>query len=303
MKLKNKILVNSSIHPKLRFFYIPYSIRDKLYNYHASKKPKFHKHINLKTNPKLSNLVNEGNTIYDKLEGSIVNKTLIDIDKLPSQLGQNGKTSYKHEDLLKKGILLDYVFSTDLLSLIEAFFGCAPKIQYLAAWTISEGIETNEMFFHPDRHGHKFVKFFVYLNDVNENDGHHEMIPFSQQSNFKSYIKKVPLDVRRAMLEKSKKGWYKKIKLKNELFTSNSNVQIKKIFGESGTCFLEDTSCFHRGTQVLPNFNKRTIFQILFTPWDNEKDIVKKIEMPDWVGKFRDRPEVMYAINHLFSEK
>ena len=303
MKLKNKILVNSSLHPKLRFLNIPYSIRNKLYNYHASKKPKFFNGDYSDNNHKLFELVNEGNTIYDQIDKNIINQALLDINKLPLQLSQNGKTFYKHEDLFRKGIMSDYIFNKDLLSLIETFFGCAPKIQYFAAWSVTEGIETNEMFFHPDRHGHKFLKFFVYLNDVRENDGHHEMLPCSQQSNFKNYIKGLPNDLKKAMLEKSKKGWYKKIKLDTNLIIKEKKIKIKKIFGNSGTCFLEDTSCFHRGTKVLPSFNKRTIFQVLFTPWDNEKDLINKVEMPTWVEKFQNRPEVLYAINHLCSKK
>ena len=102
------------------------------------------------------------------------------------------------------------------------------------------------------------------------------------------------------MREKSKKGWYKKIKLNNELFENNQHITIKKIFGEKGTSFLEDTSCFHRGTKVMPNHQERIIFQVLFTPWNNEKDITMKIKKPEWLEKFKDRSEVNYALKDLF---
>jgi hypothetical protein len=299
MLLRNKILLNASFHPKLRFIHIPFSVREKIYEYYRKKYRQFNKLELNKTNDKiLSNLKIEGTSPFKVIDKDIVEDAVKKIDTLKPKISLNGKIYFKHEDLFSAGILNDVYLDIDLLQIIEKYFGCAPKIQYLAAWKVKEGVETNEMYFHPDRHGHKFIKFFIYLTDVDENDGHHEMIPMSQQSRFEEFIKNVPIDQRKPIVEKSRKGWFKKIKLENSLF-EKSNLSIKKIFGKKGTSFLEDTSCFHRGTQVLPNCNERIIFQILFTPWDNQKDKVVKIPQPNWVKNYQKRPEVKYALKNI----
>ena len=299
MHIINRILVNNSIHPKLRFIRFPQKIRNLIYNYYSVNFPNFFNLPLSSTEEKnISNLKKNGFIFTDILSDDLVEKAKQKIDTIEHYKGQAGKILYKHHDIFRSGVLNEIYLNNKLLNIVEEYFGCAPKIQYLTAWKTLPGNETNEMFFHPDRHGHKFLKFFIYLNDVNEFDGHHEIIIGSQEENLEKILKNSSKELKKAMIEKSKKGWYKKIKLNNNLFI-DSNLKIKKIFGKKGTTFMEDTSCFHRGTPVLPNHKERIIFQVLFTPWDNQKDFIDKISKPSWLDKYKDSPSANYAVSNL----
>tara|TARA_B100001093_G_C26664715_1_gene943477 strand:- start:95 stop:1000 length:906 start_codon:yes stop_codon:yes gene_type:complete len=299
MHIKNRILVNGSIHPKLRFYRFSYKVRDRIYNFYKKKLPNLiHRTVNENEKDIINNLNKSGFSFFNSLSNEDVIKARSQISELNFDIGQEGKVVYSHSELFKKGILNKIYLNEGLLKVIQEYFGCSAKIQYLSAWKTIPGIETNEMFFHPDRHGHKFLKFFIYLNDVNEFDGHHEIIPGSQENNLDKILKNESDDLLRAMKLKIKKGWYKKIKLENKIF-NDSNIKIKKVFGKSGTTFIEDTSCFHRGTPVSKKSNERIIFQVLYTPWDNQKDYIQKIIKPEWVKKFNNSRSAQYAISNL----
>jgi hypothetical protein len=86
--------------------------------------------------------------------------------------------------------------------------------------------------FHRDFDAWRWLKLFVYLTDVDEGDGHHE-IYLGSHLRFPSELKAI------------------KRYLPEELDVHFGAA--KKVTGKAGTCFAENTLAFHRGTTPVNN--------------------------------------------------
>ena len=88
------------------------------------------------------------------------------------------RDTYDQSHLMKHDTILKLVTDDDILTLATNYFGAQPKVAFIASWTTyaDDPEDLGEMFFHMDHHGHKFLKMFYYLTDVDEGDGHHEYV-------------------------------------------------------------------------------------------------------------------------------
>ena len=79
-----------------------------------------------------------------------------------------------------------------------SYFNAIPKIAFLKAWKVNSGAgDLAEMSFHMDHHGHRFLKAFWYLNDVEEGSGHHEFIKKTHmQPAFDKFLKTASRDIK-----------------------------------------------------------------------------------------------------------
>ena len=93
--------------------------------------------------------------------------------------------------------------------------------------------------FHRDRDSSQFLKWFVYLTNVDENSGPHEFVPDSLNSDLFT-----------------KGGRYQD----SEIY---SNFKTRKFIGETGTNFLENTYGLHRGFK--PKEKERLLFQVRYS--------------------------------------
>lgn len=186
--------------------------------------------------------------------------------------GRVRKHVYANADLLACQGVVNLAMRPDIVKLVSDYLGHPPVIQYLAAWqTFALDVDEPEMNFHMDHHGHKFLKLFVYLDDVSLGDGQHEYIcgthywsSFKQSDPFKKFAK-----LRTQVLAKRRYQGH---------FTINDAVierylapNIIRCEGVAGTTFIEDTSGLHRGTP-LTKASSRMILQVLYTPMDSRKD-------------------------------
>ena len=94
---------------------------------------------------------------------------------IKSATGELQKIVYSQDDLASNYDFLSLASNKHVVEVATQYFGVPPIIAYLTAWkTFPSQNEVNEMFFHMDHHGHKFLKLFYYLNDVKIGRGHHE---------------------------------------------------------------------------------------------------------------------------------
>ncbi len=110
------------------------------------------------------------------------------------------------------------------------------------AYERDEEVETN--FWHKDRDGVKLVKIFIYLSDVSHESGPHFFILGSHK---KKPLRFVP-------------QFRYEDKVIKKYFNNNN---IFEICGDKGTCFIEDTSGFHRGSKPINN-NIRSILSFTY---------------------------------------
>jgi hypothetical protein len=97
--------------------------------------------------------------------------------------------------------------------------------------------------YHRDVDSLKFVKAFIYLNDVEDGCGHHELFLNSHHN--------IPFKLR--FLQR----------VSSEDITINMpNVTHYKVIGTRGFSWIENTTCFHRGT--IPVSGDRLLLSLSF---------------------------------------
>ena len=100
--------------------------------------------------------------------------------------------------------------------------------------------------YHYDLDGLKWLKFFIYLTDVDYDTGPHVYIPQTHKPFKKKY---------KHML----RGYQR---ISDEEIMQNYN-KVEKIIGNSGTMIIGDTNCFHKGQ--VPKKNNRLIFEFQYS--------------------------------------
>ena len=168
--------------------------------------------------------------------------------------------------------LLELFSSKEIINPIADYLGVFPSIQYFSLWRTrgnSKLERTNEMHWHMDHHGHRFVKVFYYLSETRLGYGHHEFILDTHyQPNFDQLLEHHNQNLRDAIFKKRvKRGRYH---LPDDIILPLTSSLVSPV-GKAGLGFMEDTRGLHRGTVVPPD-HERTILQSVYVPFDSCKD-------------------------------
>ncbi len=261
----------------LTYDYSNYDTRELIYNkvlhqYHTSLKPD-------------ASLMSE----LDIARGLDLKKLgICKIPNISSKICMHLKNKYFQEPIISENkrsilpeILIDdpiliHIFSDKkIIRPIQEYLGIFPSIQFIASWENKGGdhpIRTNEMYWHMDHHGHRFVKVFYYLDDVILGMGHHQFISNTHnQSAFDKRLKALDpysLHLKKVLTKKrSLRGRYK---IEDDAIWPIAK-DIIDVIGSAGKGFAEDTRGIHRGTPLPPNAHRR-IIQCLYLPIPNGKD-------------------------------
>jgi hypothetical protein len=134
--------------------------------------------------------------------------------------------------------------SDQFLKIAERYLGCVPTISNLQIWWSFPGHESAEDSenFHRDVDDWKFLKLFVYLTDVDEENGPHVYVQ-------KSLKKHRTLEIRR----------YTDLEVES-LFKKEDIIQM---LGKKGEGLMEDTFGFHKGQ--LAKSKRRLLLQIQYS--------------------------------------
>ena len=164
------------------------------------------------------------------------------------------------EKIFSNETIISGATNENLLNTVKLYFNSSFKLDWIWCWwSIPNEKSLGPQLFHRDYESMNFLKFFVYLTDVNENNGPHQIISGShEQDNFYKRERFNDFDINK--------------KYKNEINTIN---------GSSGTNFLANTFSIHRG--LLPKQKRRLVLVYLFSvipsnrcpkiPFMNVKDI------------------------------
>lgn len=161
-----------------------------------------------------------------------------------------GRVILPVDDLLKNRTIIDLWMDSVLISLSERFLKTVPILDYVTGFCSRpinsreiEKLDKDALLYHFDKDRVKFLKIFVYLSDVDGNNGPHSLIPGSQLI--------VPL----------KDGRYLDAEVSD--FKIKNNLQEMQIIGRKGTIFAVNTHCMHRGNVVLSG--ERIILEMEYT--------------------------------------
>lgn len=142
-------------------------------------------------------------------------------------------------------LTLELATSPDVVRIATEYIGASPVLNYPESWfsfpvsKIQKGSAKN---WHWDCDGIKWLKVFVYLNDVNLNNGPHAFVAGSHR-NWKV----------------NDKG----TRVTEEQIVNSYGEKMLQIFtAPRGTVIFEDTRGFHRGTPLV--FGHRLVLQLQF---------------------------------------
>ena len=214
----------------------------------------------------VKNIQRHGYSANLSLESSLLNHILSYISKTPFVDRKTGEGQYflDLEKLEKPDLQYLYAIQNphlndDILNnfakfqikpIADAYLGADSVILNSQIWATfpDDGKHYNSDFgFHYDLDDYRFLKLFIYLTDVDEESGPHQIIANSHLGNtvFRFFNRRLPdiLPLR---------------------FTNNINVML----GKKGEGFFEDTLCYHKGTRPV---KPRLLLQLQFALSDKNE--------------------------------
>ena len=151
-----------------------------------------------------------------------------------------------YKDLINIEIVQHIITSEYLLKIAEDYLNCSPILHNVLFWASYPGNIESTQQYHQDYDDIKFLKVFIYLNNVDENNGPH------------SYVKK---SLNNIDLIKNNSG-----KLSERYDDDNVKKYFSKniinITGNCGTIIFEDTHGLHKGSNVKKG--KRFVLQLVY---------------------------------------
>lgn len=167
--------------------------------------------------------------------------------------------------------LMELILDEGILHILQEYLNSVPKLGTIMNWktlptkNIDESIKDAQLF-HQDFTWNKFIKIFVYLNDVDLLNGPHRFV----KNSFKNIPKKIS------------DNYFPGMRLSdNDIKKIYGEDSIYTITGEAGTIIIEDTRNMHSGTWCHEGV--REIFQLNYTTsfWGapNAKSCQKGIEI------------------------
>ena len=165
------------------------------------------------------------------------------LDKVPN----DWSTAYiPTETVLHTPHLFTLANDPDILAAIENRFGCKPELGVIQAlWRFpNDGEPVNDEKWHRDFESLNLIKCFIYLTDVDLKSGPHMFVETSH---------------RKEKLFRIGKG----IDNDDELEMAYGKEKIVTKVGPAGTCFLEETTGWHKGTK--PITKPRLMLMLVFS--------------------------------------
>ena len=141
-------------------------------------------------------------------------------------------------------VLHELALDQRLLNMAAAYFGCRPYLDSVQAWWSLPGNDEPEEAenYHRDNDSIRFLKFFLYLTDVDDEHGPHCFVAESHRASSL-------LDRRRFT--------------DSEVQASFGTGRLLKITGCAGDAFMEDTFGIHKGQ--LPRSGRRLLVQFRYS--------------------------------------
>ena len=166
---------------------------------------------------------------------------------------------YPSADLLEFPEIKSLVHNPLICQIASSYLGCIPTLSSVTCWWSYPGRKTaGAQFFHQDRGDFASLNLFVYLSDVDLENGPHVFCKKTHTFELLSQFAQDNLDLITSQLFWS--WWEKHRKSDNEVKTFFDPYII---LGSNGTSFFEDTRGLHKGK--APTKEKRLVFELVWT--------------------------------------
>lgn len=222
-------------------------MKDKYGLYEFNSENKIIKDTDFKN---INNELNTSGYFITKIDESVCDNLLEKIKEIKcSSRIKNTFWCDDMSDVLNISDIQNLVTDPNLLTIVQNFLGCKSILSQINYWKSIPGETSNKIknknaqLYHRDFDHEKWIKIFIYLNDIDEKNGPHCFVKGSQNKII------------------SNEGWGRK---SDSWISENFNEEDIKCFtGKKGTVIFENTRGFHKGTHVLEN--ERNMIQLEFS--------------------------------------
>ena len=157
------------------------------------------------------------------------------------------KLHHASQDVAQCTELVTLANHPQMLAIVAAYLGATPTLAAMQVWwTLGHASNAVELarddMFHRDVDDLRFVKMFMYLTDVGQENGMHSFVPTSHRST--ELVKRAPIT-------------------EDQIRQHFGNDAERTFVGPAGTIFLEDTWGIHRQTPAVSG--RRCIFSVIYT--------------------------------------
>jgi len=161
----------------------------------------------------------------------------------------HGRYIWRMSELIRVPAVQRLISDGTFHRLAQEYIGCRPTITSISLWLdpVYEGTYDAHIY-HYDNDGPSFLKFFIYLSDVDTESGAHTFIQGTH--------------TRQKPWQFGRSGRYDRDKLL-DFFGRENEINFT---GPAGTILAEDTAGFHKGT--TPKKNCRLLLQLQYAMLD-----------------------------------
>lgn len=150
---------------------------------------------------------------------------------------------HAQKDVIDCPHIMEFVSSPEIIDLAGVYLGCVPTLSCLGVqWSFPTESPQVAQKFHRDCEDWKYIRFIVYLTDVDEHSGPHVYIKGS-------HLDRLPLRLR----------FYSH----DEIVQTYGAERVVKVLGRAGTCVVADTAGIHKGE--LPSESPRLILTMTYS--------------------------------------
>lgn len=172
----------------------------------------------------------------------------------------HGRYMWRMEDLIRVPALQEFMRDSTLPRIAQGYLGCSPLLTSVTLWAdpVFNGTFQPHVY-HYDNDGPAFLKFFIYLTDVDVDTGAHTYIEKSHGLNKPSQFGRSRRYERQELLD---------------YYGEDSEIVFS---APAGTILAEDTSGFHKGTTLRRGY--RLLLQLQYAMLDipHDEEFASKI--------------------------
>lgn len=175
-----------------------------------------------------------------------------------------------HNRLNAESAVRDIAYDPGMIAIAQNYLGAAPiHVHTNAWWSVNhrqdyQALAASAQQFHQDRGFIKFLKVFVYLTDVGEDNGPHE------------YVAGTAKDFRKAVKRRHKSG---KRYTREHMVKTYGEDRVISMVAPKGTMIFEDTYGFHRGVPVQSGH--RLVMELIYANSLYCSQVVRFTNAPD----------------------
>lgn len=196
---------------------------------------------------------------------------------------------FDQQDLVNNPDIQELIMDPVLINIAREYLECEPIFDFPAMWWstpfLKEASAEAAQLYHFDLDRLKWLKIFIYVNDVTEENGPHRLIRGSHLPDAKP--------------NKLLKRGYARIP-DEDILKYHKKEDFVVILGEAGSVFAEDTKCWHKGTPLKKGHRLVLEFEYTSSMFGAN---YPKYEMKNASDKFKEfcKANPIYAANFKFN--